>query len=36
MHGAVSLRQYLPNFPWPSLHRAVDRFAVELAHITPS
>lgn len=36
MHGAVSLRQYLPMFPWPPLHEAVDRFAIELAHVTPS
>ncbi|MFK3984183.1 TetR/AcrR family transcriptional regulator [Micromonospora sp. NPDC050397] len=34
MHGAVTLRQYLPKFPWPPLHEAVDRFAVELAHVT--
>ncbi|MFI6762215.1 TetR/AcrR family transcriptional regulator [Micromonospora sp. NPDC050417] len=36
LHGAVSLRQHLPKFPWPPLHDAADRFAVELAHLTPA
>ncbi|WP_211349411.1 TetR/AcrR family transcriptional regulator [Micromonospora pisi] len=36
LHGAVSLRQHLPKFPWPPLHEATDRFAVELAHLTPA